>query len=114
MRKSTKLATAAVALMGVLSAGSLLLAAGLPAAATETALISAIREQVDLLKWVGGAMVSGLVVAVGWLWSALGKEQAEAKVMYRKSAEADDRLAQAVEKLTDHLQQRPCLLNKDK
>lgn len=112
MKTSTKLATAAVALMGVLSAGSLLLAAGLPTV-QESQLVGAIREQVDLLKWVGGAMVTGLVAAVGWLWSALKMEQAEAKIMYTKSSEADDRLAQAVEKLTAHLNDRPCLLKKE-
>lgn len=111
MRKSTKLATAAVVFFGVLSAGALLFAAGLPTV-QESQLVGAIREQVDLLKWVGGAMVSGLVAAVGWLWTALKNEQKEAKIMYQKSSDADDRLAQAVEKLTDHLKERPCLLAK--
>jgi hypothetical protein len=110
----TKLPILAVILMSLLSVGTLLFAAGIPSPqTTEAQLVQAVREQVELLKVVGGAMVSGLAGAVVWLWTTLNKEQTESKRINEKSADADDRLAQSIEKLTDRLEVRPCLLKKE-
>jgi len=112
--KSPHLPVVAVIIMSVLCVGTLLFAAGIPEPqTTEARLVQAVREQVELLKYVGGAMVSGLAAAVIWLWNALSREQSDSKRINEKSAEADDRLAQSIEKLTDRLETRPCLLKKE-
>ena len=94
-----------VVLFGVLSAGTIALGAS-AFTVTEGDVVRAIREQVELLKWVGGAMVTGLTIAIGWLWKALREDRKE-------SFKVTEKLGNTIEALHVELKQRPCLL-KDK
>lgn len=101
----------AVVIFGVLSAGTLVMASGW-SVSDETApgrIVEAVREQVELLKWVGGSMVSGLVAAIVWLVSSLKTAQNEVREITRASTTADERLADAIESLKTELCRRPCM-----
>lgn len=91
-----------VVLFGVLSAGTLALASS-ALTYTESDVVRAIREQVELLKWVGGAMVGGLSLAVAWLWKALREDRKE-------SLGTTQKLGAAIEALHSELKQRPCIM----
>jgi hypothetical protein len=73
-------------------------------AITETK-ISAMQGQVELLKWLGGAVVGGLVAAVVVLFKCLQQSQQEtlAKLLEdsQKSIESNHRLAEAIERVLE-------------
>lgn len=72
-------------------------------------VINALQGQVELLRWIGGAMVGGLAVAVVQLFRALMASQKETAVIADRSAKADEKLALSIDNLKNELNQRPCL-----
>jgi len=74
-----------------------------------TDVITALQGQVELLRWIGGAMVSGLAIAVVKLFMALMASQKETTVIADRSARANDKLADSIGQLHEQLKNRPCL-----
>ena len=89
-------AVVGIILCALLCTGTILYAAGTDEA---RALVEGFKGQIEILKWVGGAMVSGLVAAVGILWGALRKSSEEVRRISERSALSADRLADSIEAL---------------
>lgn len=102
--------TIAILLITCFFAATFLFGAEMVERSTSTdALVEALRGQVELLRWVGSAMVGGLVAAVVALFYNLQKSQAQASDLTAKCLVTNDRVADAVESLKDELKRRPCL-----
>ena len=108
-----------IVLLGLLGAGTLLAAS--PASTSRTLNIDTLVEgwkgQVELLRWVGGAVVAGLVTAVGILWCALQTAQKErAQVakdlrdrllnVTKEHADSNRRLADSLDQLRTNCEAR--------
>lgn len=72
-------------------------------------VVRALDAQIELLKWVGTAVVGGLSVAVATLYFALLKSHKESTDLHVKSVLSADKLGDAIGELNKQLQNRPCI-----
>jgi hypothetical protein len=113
----TKTTLIIIIVLTVLTAGTLAWAATSIPLQEHLRIIEAWKGQLELLKWVGGAMVFGLVSAVGVLWAALNnqrKEQDSLSAEMRsqllsssnKQTEANAKLSATLDSMRQHCQDR--------
>lgn len=71
------------------------------------------KAQIDTIKWIGGAMVAGLVTAVGTLWASLNRQRKEQDQLSREirhqlltstqeQTQANTKLAASLDSLRTH------------
>jgi hypothetical protein len=72
-----KIALIVLICLTLLTAGTLAFAATSIPLQEHLRTIEAWKGQLELLKWIGGVMVTGLVTAVGVLWAALNTQRKE-------------------------------------
>lgn len=94
------------------AAAPFVFAASEPLIPDDHSTIHAILGQVELLKYVGGVIVSGLAVAVTTLYFALQKAQKESMDLQARSLQSYDKMNDTIDHLNTELKGRPCLLSK--
>jgi hypothetical protein len=108
-----RIAVWAVVALSLSSVGATFLIAQVPdTRLMDSNVVEEVRGQVELLKWVGGSMVSGLVAAVLYLVKQLQNERDEVKRVVEISSAADTKLSDSIDGLKNELCTRPCMAKK--
>jgi len=94
-----KLALIILIILTVMACSTLIYAAASIPLQEHLRVIEAWKGQVEMLKWVGGAMVAGLVTAVSVLWAALNRQRKEQDQL---SADVRQKLISTLNKWNPH------------